>query len=27
MNKNIIADCLEIWELQTAGTLRPCPGL
>ena len=21
------ADCLEIWESQTPGTLRACPGL
>jgi len=21
------ADCLEIWELQTSGTLWACPGL
>jgi hypothetical protein len=21
------ANCLEIWELQTSGTLRACPGL
>jgi len=23
----VIADCLEIWEPQPAGTFRACPGL
>jgi hypothetical protein len=23
----LCADCLKIWELQPAGTLRTCPGL
>jgi len=22
----LCADCLDIWEPQTPGTLRPCPG-